>query len=274
MCAAGALVLIVSAVSGCGGGKKPTKTTIKEAIRKEAFGGASPSLKQSTVTGNKNHFVVDDEQGKRLLEADVARVEGIISSGSGMQGPVKFFNAKCKLYEKGKHSMDMEAAESTWDGEKLITSTPAHAVTADRKTIVDGRTAVWTSANGLLELTDAKMQSLKVPARGTGSGPVTGGKIDFTVEGPRARVLNRVVTLDRGGTGRNAEGQQLTGRNLRWNMDSSRLEAQGDVAVTQEGTRVTGQKLVSDTKLRRGRMTGRTRTQLTRVRPNRQSASR
>ena len=57
-----------------------------------------------------------------------------------------------------------------------------------------------------------------------------------------------------------SEGVIAEGANyMRWHMGTGKLEAQGNVVVRDTGTQVYGQRLVSDTRLRRGRLTGGTR---------------
>jgi len=202
------------------------------------------------VQSKDSNFSVADPQGVRIMDAQVGRMEGEVQAQSGLQGPIKMHKAKCLLYEKGQPSINLVSDEAVWDGKQLTTSSPAHGVTADKDTIIDAARAVWTSENAHLNLEQATLQQMRQ------------GKPDFTAQGPKALVVQRVVTMDSGGKARNPAGQQLTADHMRWHMQTGQVQAHGNVVVTDEDTRVAGQHLDADTKLKRGRMTGATRTVL------------
>lgn len=191
-----------------------------------------------------NEFTVDDAQGRPLLRAKMSRTQGSIRPGGSVQGPVLMQDAKCLLYQKGVPQIDLQSPEATWDGQHLRTQREAHGVTADGKTVIDARKAVWTAETAHLALVDAKLQAIKA------------GKTDFTAAGPEATVVNRLVTMRAGCDARNAEGQELTARTMRWHLDTGRLDAEGSVVVRDAGRVLTGDRLRADTRLERGRLTG------------------
>jgi hypothetical protein len=195
-------------------------------------------------------FSVDDEKGRRLIEAKVGKMTGSVRAGVGLHGPVRLETVECRLFQDGKPQMTLKTPAAVWDGKQLVSDKTVHAVTTDGRTVIDARKATWTAEGGRLLLERAKLQGMK------------GGKVDFTAEGPRADVLNGIVTMPAGGTGRSAEGQQLTAGHVRWNLDTSRLEAHRSVVLTDAGLRVAGERLVADTKLKKGRLTGGTRVLL------------
>ncbi len=224
-------------------------------------GQNSPAPTRSTVAGTNNQFTVDDPKGRRLLESHVKHLDGLLGNRSALQGPIELHDSHSRLFQKGKFQMTLDSPHSTWDGSRLISDTPVHGVTADEKTIIDARKATWVSDSGLLILETARMQSMK------------GGVVEFTAEGPYAEVLNDVVTMNRGGSGRNKEGQSMRGDRVRWNLKTNILDAEGHVVVDDPGTRVTGQRLHSDTKLQRGRVWGQTRTVMQRSGPGRKGVA-
>lgn len=245
----------LSLVGGCGGGRASNKQVVKTAVERElkknkdelAASGSNVSLEATN-----NEFRADDAKGNRILEARVGKLHGGLDQ-RGVRGPARFESADCRLFEKGKLSLNLKTPEATWDGKHLTTDKTAHAVTPDGKTVMDAQKAVWTRATGHLDLTSAKLQSMKA------------GKVDFSAEGPRAEVLNHVVTMPAGGKARNAEGQQLEADHIRWFMDTGKLEARGHVVLSQDGTVITGQRLTADTKLKRGHLRGAARVKLTRL---------
>jgi predicted small lipoprotein YifL len=235
----------LAALAGCG----PRPVVEREAPRRPDKKSVKAAEDKSTIsfTGLGNDFKVNDKDGKRLLEAKVEKMEGSAIPGKGFNGPVLMHKAKCLLYQRGKPQMHLEAPEATWDGKRLVAQKTAHGVSADAKNVIDAQTAVWTAAGGGLDLVTARLQSLKE------------GKLDFTAEGPKAQVQEQVVTMPAGAVGHNAQGQQLTANHVRWNLKTEKLEANGNVVVSEEGTRVSGQRLLSDTRLKRGRLIGGTR---------------
>ncbi|MFN3650234.1 MAG: hypothetical protein ACK47B_11700 [Armatimonadota bacterium] len=246
-------LLVVALVSvGAGCRSKRDKNQLAQKVRSEAREklNDSPPL---IVKGTDNEFTVQDKRGKMILSAKVERVAGAVAQGQGLEGPVKMYKAKCRLYEDGKPHMDMESDEATWDGKQLSTQAPAHGVTTDGKMIVDGQRAVWTAETGHLDLKTAKLQAMK------------GKKVDFTAEGPHAEVHNRVATLNSGAKAYNPQGQQLTSRRAKWWLDTGILHADGDVVILDQQTRVTGEHLRSNTRLKRGKISGGTRVHMARA---------
>jgi hypothetical protein len=211
---------------------------------------ASPLLVQGS---QGNTLTINDAQGQRMLEAQVEKFEGIVQPGAGIQGPVKFQKAKCKLFQAGKPQWNMVAPEAVWDGKQLVTNKTAHAVSADEKTVLDARTAVWTATTAQMSLQDAKLQQMKQ------------GRVDFTAEGPKAEVADQVVHMGAGATAHNAGGQQLKADRVHWHLPTGKLEADGHVQILDAGMEVSGQRLKADTKLRRGRLSGGTRVHLKRM---------
>lgn len=241
-------LLLCAGCAGCG--PKPpvdAKATVTDAVRKELKRAQKERGTTITAQGLKNDFTVDDEDGKRLLEAKVEKFGGMMTPGGKMGQPVQLTQIKARLFQKGQPQMDLTAPTATWDGKILRAEQTAHAVTSDGKSVIDAQKAAWTASNGLLALEQATMSGLKE------------GKPEFTAEAPRANVLEKVVTMPNGGVGRNPDGQQLTANRMRWHMDTSVLEANGNVRVQDNETVVTGERLVSNTKLQRGKMTGGTR---------------
>jgi lipopolysaccharide export system protein LptA len=206
-----------------------------------------PALSRIQISGDKNKFVVNDTQGRPLLEAKVERVDGAMSPTTGLQGPVQMKQAKCLLYQGGKPQMNLDAPEATWDGKTLVASKTAHGVTSDGATVLDAQKAVWTADNGVLNLEQANVQSLER------------GKTTFTAEAPKAEVNGNLITMPAGGVGRNPGGQQLSANHVKWFRNTRKLEAEGNVVVTEPGTRITGHRLVADTRLKKGKFSGGTR---------------
>ena len=245
---AGAALLALTAVTVSGCGRKPGPSPVSKEIQEKLREGKEKvAAAPLTVRSDGSSFAIDDDKGRRLLDAKVGSMEGTVVPGTGIQGPVKLLKVKSRLYQEGKPQIDLQAPEAVWDGKQLIATKTAHAVTADKKMIIDSQKATWTAATGELELETAKLQGMK------------NGKLDFTAEGAKAHVKDRLVTIPAGAKARNPEGKQLTANSVRWNMDTSRLEANGSVAVTDGETTVSGQRLVADTKLGKGRMSGGTR---------------
>lgn len=204
----------------------------------------------TTIVGTGNSFKIADNQGRPILEAKVEKVDGKVQMGKGLDGPVKFLKADCRLFKEGVRQLDLQAPEAVWDGVNLVAEKTAHAVTPDGNTIIDSQKATWTAASGNLDLETAKVQRLK------------GGKLEFTADGPKALVANQVVTMPAGGTGRNAAGQVMRADHVRWHTKTENVEARGNVVVTDAGTRASGQRLVANTQLKRGRLSGGARIQM------------
>jgi lipopolysaccharide export system protein LptA len=236
-----------AALSGCGGGVGRGAGGAGGDGGKRARDRKEKGSPAITVEASTNSFTVNDVKGRRLLEAKMERMTGTTKPGVGLQGPVVMHQAKCRLFQDGKPSMDLESPEALWDGERLYTDKTAHGVTADKKTVIDAQKVVWTADTGHLALETAKLQAIKK------------GQTDFTAEAPKAEVANRIVTMPASATGRNREGQQLRGDRVRWFLDTEKLEATGNVVMTDEGVRITGQRLAADTRLQKGRLSGGTR---------------
>lgn len=204
-----------------------------------------PRVEVETSGGNK--LTVDDPKGRRLLEANVFRVRGILGTPKGENQPVVFERARCRLFRDGKFHMELSSPLATWDGQHLQTTAGAHAVTADGKSVVDGRRVVWTAKTGLLEATDARYQGMK------------GAVVDFTAQAPRVVLADRVLNLTSGAKGRNAAGQEVSAGSVRVDLDSGKLEAHGSVRLVGKSSSMTCEHLNSDTKLKKATMTGRPR---------------
>lgn len=246
---AAGLALAATALGGCGGPAGGPEPSLGQAIQRKIREEAKPST--LTFRGTKgNSFRVDDEQGRRILEAQVATVDGAVQPGKGLQGPVRLKQAKCRLFQGGRPSLDLQSPEFTWDGKELKSEQAAHAVTADGSTIIDAGRATWTAAGGVLELEQAKLQSRR------------GGRVDFTAEGPRARVAEGIVLLTEGAVARGDQGHEMRARRVRWELRTARLEATGGVEVRADGTTVSGERLLADTRLKRGRFTGKTKVRI------------
>lgn len=245
-----ALPVALLLVAGCGGKDKGAagpdlarelKRQVQKKAKAEGEKYVPPTFK---LSANDNKFNIDDEKGTPIIQADVAKVEGAFTPGKGPEGPVKLTTVKCRLYQQGKPQMDFQAPFATWDGKQLVADRTAHAVTADGKTVVDAQRAVWTASTGHLDLQQAKVQGMKQ------------GKLDFTAEGRVAHVRGPVVNLPSGGRGQNSEGQRLQADRVVWQRETGKLEANGHVTLTDVDTVITGQKLLADTRLKRGKMTG------------------
>jgi lipopolysaccharide export system protein LptA len=200
------------------------------------------------INSSANNFTVDDNKGRRLLIAKVDRTQGVYKPGTGVEGPVRFFNAKCKLYQKGVFQLDFTSPECTWDGNLLSTDKTGHGVTADGNTVIDAQQAVWHSDTGHLSLGNANLKRLKNKKA-----------LEFTGKAPKAEVENDVVTMPAGGEGWNPEGQKLTGNVIRWNLKNSKLEADGNATVTTSDMTLSGDHLRANTKLEKGVFTGNTK---------------
>jgi len=243
VCAAGALL------GGCGGGKGAKAPNVSKIAQREAK-AMQRDVSSITAEASNNDFAVDDAEGRPILKAKTAKVDGSFKPGQGLQGPMRLREVKALLYQKGKPQMNLEAPEATWDGKLLATDKPSHAVTVDGKTVIDAQKAVWTAQTGHLQLQTAKLQSMKE------------GKVDFTADAPKAMVEKQVATMPTGAVARNPLGQELSANHMRWNMATGKLEARGNVVVRTEGTQVYGERLSSDTKLKRGRLSGGTRVRM------------
>lgn len=243
-------LLVVAGVvglAGCrsrGGASQQVKDQIKRQISKAGKEQATSTLK---VTGDRNSFAVDDEKGRRLLEAKVQHVEGAMRPDQGIQGPVLMKQVKARLYQEGKPQLDLVAPEATWDGLRLLAGKTAHGTTPDGETVIDAQKAIWTAGNGALDLDDAKLASLEK------------GKTTFTAQAAKAKVLGDVITMPAGAVGTNPEGKRLKANHVRWFRSSGKLEANGNVVVADKDTEVSGQRLSADTRLQKGRFSGNTR---------------
>lgn len=241
-----------SLLVGCGGGKREKGSTrdLAREIRRQGKGDPKKQAEKPvepptfTVSATGNKFTVDDQRGHHIIEAQVEKVDGAFQPGKGQQGLVKLNRVKCRLYQQGKPQMDMQAPFATWDGEQLVADRTAHAVTVDGQTIVDAQHAVWTSDTGALDLRQAKVQGMKQ------------GKLDFTAEGRVARVVGPTVTVPSGGRAWNPLGQQVEADRIVWQRETGKLDANGNVVLTDEDTVITGRRLLADTRLKRGRITG------------------
>jgi lipopolysaccharide export system protein LptA len=224
--------------------KQQVREKIKQEVGKAGREQASSTL---TVTGDRNSFNVDNEKGQRLLEAKVEHVEGAMRPDQGLQGPVQMRKVSCRLFQNGKHQLDLTAPEATWDGVKLLAGKTAHGVTPNGDTVIDAQKAVWTAEGGELDLNDAKLASIEK------------GKTTFTAVAARANVDGDIITMPAGGSGNNPEGKRLKADHIRWFRGTGKLEANGNVLVADKDTEVTGQRLTADTRLKKGRFTGKTR---------------
>lgn len=263
------------ALAGCT--RKPAKETSLRDQMRDKIAKQVPKDPQLSVDMSGNQFTVDNENGQRLLEADVQKVEGKVVPGKGVEGAVKMLQTKCRLFKNGKLEMTLDSPEATWDGFKLISEKQVHAVTAAQDKIIDANRSIWTAKTGILELEKAKLQSMN------------GKKLEMTGEAPKVVVQNQVATMGDGATGRtptgdqmqarqlrwhfkpkrmegrgrvhlvNSDGGQLTADSMNWTLDSGKVEADGNVTLLQDGTTVTGQRLRADIKLQKGRLSGRTR---------------
>jgi hypothetical protein len=237
----------MGAAGGCGRRVVGKKTSVRDAVKKELLGKEKDDPAPMTVTGTGSAFTVDNKAGQRVIQAKLTNMQGTIKPGEGVQGAVQMKGVDAILFDKGKPSMNMTTPAATWVNKQLITDQTAHGVSADKKTVLDAQKAVWTSQGNVIDMEQSKVQGMK------------NGKLDFTAEGPKAHVADRWVTMNSGARTHNEEGQQMTADHLRWNLDSGKTLAEGNVVVTEEGTRISGPKLDADTKLRKGRFTGRTR---------------
>jgi len=233
--------------AGCGG-RAAVRQHVREKIKQE-IGKAGKEQASSTlsVSGDRNSFVVDNEKGQRILEAKVERIDGAMRPDQGIQGPVLMKKVKCRLFQQGKPQLDLVAPEATWDGVKLLAGKTAHGTTPDGDTVIDAQKAIWTAAGGALDLEGATVVSLER------------GKPTFTAQAAKANVDGDIVTMPAGATGNNPEGKRLQANHVRWFRDSGKLEANGDVMVADKDTEVSGQRLTANTKLKKGRFTGKTR---------------
>lgn len=247
---AGALWLLALGLplAGCVGPKKPSAAKqARQAAEREARKQEEAPL---VMRGDNNQFTVEDERGRPVLQAKVKKVNANVSVETGIQGPATFFDADCRLYQDGKPHMDLKTPEATWDGKLLVAKQDAHAVMVDGSTIIDSKSAVWTARTGFMEMETAKVQALKQ------------GKVDFTCEGPKAKLEKQWVYWPAGAVARNPEGRQLKADRLQWNLKSTKLEADGRVQVLDAGTKVSGAKLRGNTRLKQGRFTGGTRVEM------------
>lgn len=267
-------------LGGCAGKKKDARP-LREVVR-DKVAEKLPQDPKLSILMDKNKFTVDDERGFRLLDADVGKVEGDVTPGKGVDGAVRMTTAKCRLYRAGKLEMTLDASEATWDGQRLVSEKPVHAVTAAQDQIIDAQSCVWHAKDGKLELNQARLQSMQKK------------KLRLTADAPTATVQDRIATMPKGAVGRtpegdhmkgsvvrwhfeprrleasggvtlvNSKGSQVTADRLKWTMPTGAVEAHGNVTLTEEGTRVSGQRLRANLDLKRGRLSGRTRVVMTR----------
>lgn len=282
----GLSLALILALGSAGCGRKPGKdASLRDRIEKK-LGDKVKDETKLTVAMTGNQFTVDDDKGNRLLEADVKKVDGQLTPGKGIEGAVKMLESKCRLFKNGKLEMTLDSPEATWDGVKLISEKSVHAVTAAKDKVIDAKRSVWTAKDNVLELEQAKLQSL------------AGKKLELTAEAPKAVVKDKIATMSQGVTGRtpdgdqmkatemrwhftprrmegaggvtltNPQGSRLTSNTMKWMLDTGKVEADGNVTLTEEGTTVTGQRLRADIKLKRGRLSGRPRVVMKRSLPS------
>jgi hypothetical protein len=278
--AGGALLgLAAATISGCGNKPRHAKT-LRQQIQKKLADQVKPE-QTLDITMQNNNFTVDDEKGFRLLEAQMQQAEGQATPGKGLQGLVKMKTAKCRLFKAGKLQMTLESPEATWDGLQLVSDKPVHAVSAGNDKIIDAQKSVWHAKEAKLDLDTAKMQSVEK------------GKVTLVTDAPAAFVQDNIATMPKGAVGKtpdgdtmkgntarwlftekrleakgnvvltNAQGKQCTSDSMKWALDTGAVEADGNVVLTEEGTRVTGQRLRGNTKLQKGRLSGRSRVVMT-----------
>jgi lipopolysaccharide export system protein LptA len=282
---------LLGAAAGAGCNTKPRRAEQPERRRPNPLRRAAQDPALSLSIGMQgNRFQVDDDVGRRLLTADVRKMDGKVLPGKGIDGPVRMVEARCRLYDRGKHRLNLTSPEATWNGEQLVSDRPTRAVTAEGDRIMDAAHAAWTASNNRLDLTQAKLQSLQQ------------GRLELTAEAPTAWVQHQVATMPGGAAARTPAGEEMSARSvryhfqarrlegegnvlfrqpdgrqlraerIRWEMETGRLEADGNVELVGDGARVTGQRLRADTKLQRGRVSGGTRVVLKRIPDARRTA--
>ncbi len=249
-CGIGLVTAIVS--SGCGRSSQSesarapaARQQLGRVLREEAKKAVPKTPPGFEIEGlGGNEFTVDDADGKRILEARVERVVGKVQPGKGLDGPVRLQKAKCRLFRQGKPQYDLESPEVVWDGKQLFAERSGEAVSADKATQITARRVTWTAESGLLELEQGKVVGLRQ------------GRVHFTAAAPRAQIVNRVAVMPAGAEAHNETGQSLSANHVRWGLDTGKLDAAGNVVLIEPGTRVSGARLVADTRLRRGKLTG------------------
>jgi lipopolysaccharide export system protein LptA len=227
--------------------RTPTSSEVRERVASEARRAAARAEAEGasiTVQAVGNQLRVDDERGRPLLLASVELVDGNLTPAGAFGRPVQLKRVKALLHQDGRPQISLEAPVATWDGKQLRAAEKARGVTPDGKTVILADSAIWTASNGRLELTTATLEE------------VQNGKPAFTARAPAATVMDGVATMSQGAAGQSADGRQMRADRARWHLHSGRLEASGNVTITDAETVVTGSRLVSDTRLQRGKLSG------------------
>lgn len=209
--------------------------------------GAAAPRTPINITGRKNEIVVTDPQGRTLLQANSLRLRGRFQPGAKENEPIHFETAKCRMFQKGKPEWDLASPDATWDGERLLARKSATADSADGKLKIVSTQATWDSNSGALEATQAKMESLER------------GRVEFRAGGPLARVVGSTITLPRGGSGENSQGEKMQAGHLVWKRDTGQLTASRGVVLQLTRATITGPSMTANTRLQKGRFKGRTR---------------
>lgn len=244
------LACFAAAAAGCRPAAKDDPRAEAERLARRSQKAAQPSPDEAKLrfkTTGSDGFKVTSEDGKLVLFANLGSMEGTASPTAGLEGVVLMKKVKARLFEKGKPQLDLTTPEATWDGKQLVAKRDAHITTPDGTLVMDAATASWNAKTTQLDLRQAKLQRMN------------GKRLEFTAEGKQAAVLDRWVHIREGAKAYNPGGQRLTSQKLSWHLDRGSLTASGGVELLDDGTRVTGNNLVANTKLQRGRLTGNTR---------------
>jgi hypothetical protein len=282
-CRAAWLAVCAAAVflTGCSRGAAPPERAAAPPPAGEPSQHRGPTV---TATGRGNTFHLDDPQGRRVLEAEADEVDGTLKPGLGFDGDVVFRQVRARLFREGEPQIDLVTSEARWDGERLISDHKTQGTTPDGLTQLEAEKSVWTAKTGELALEQARVETLpknpgpKVKTRVIHARKVflfnendetraeearmesmRNQTVDFTITAARASVLDDVVTMPAGATGRSPNGTQVKGDRVRWNIHSGDLEAVGNVSLTNPTSRLTGERLKANTELKKGRFLGRTR---------------
>ncbi|HTE21405.1 MAG TPA: hypothetical protein VK689_23830, partial [Armatimonadota bacterium] len=147
--------VVLAPLGGCARKANPESGNLSKRLQRKLNRRKDDTPPLSIVMSG-NSLQVEDAKGLRVLDAKVEKMDGKVTTGKGIDGPVRFKVAKCRLYKDGKPQLNLDAPEAVWDGKQLIAEKAVHAVTPEGDRVMDATRSIWTAANGHLELDNGK----------------------------------------------------------------------------------------------------------------------
>jgi lipopolysaccharide export system protein LptA len=169
---------------------------------------------------------------------------------------LRTFDTTATFYEKGQPKMKLRAPEVEMKDDLVVAPKTAHAETPDGATKLDAQRAVWNRTTAKLNLDNAVGQEFE------------NGKQTVQAEGPKVEYANNWLVIPATGSARRLDdGSSVRADRIRWNRTTAQMEATGRVRLETPGLSAEGKRLVGNTNLKKGKMTGRPRMRLRRPPP-------